>query len=316
MLTRRLGNSDLDITVLGLGAWAIGGAGWEYGWGAQDDAASIAAIHRALDHGINWIDTAAIYGVGHSEEVVARALDGVSHRPYVFTKCGLIADAHGVPSRNLTAASIRREVEASLQRLRVDTIDLYQIHWPTDDIVEGWETLAAIQREGKVRWIGVSNFSVAQMEAVRPVAPITSLQPPYSLLQPDAEIAELPYCREHRIGVIVYAPMGSGVLTGAMTAERARALPADDWRRKSGQLKSPRLERNLALVDLLRQIGAAHGRGPGEVAIAWTLRRPEVTGAIVGARSPGQVDGWVEAAGLTLSADDLARIDGFVATHP
>jgi aryl-alcohol dehydrogenase-like predicted oxidoreductase len=316
MLTRRLGNSDLDITVLGLGAWAIGGPGWEYGWGSQDDAASIAAIHRALDHGINWIDTAAIYGIGHSEEVVARALDGVRERPYVFTKCGLIADARGVPSRNLAAASIRREVEASLQRLRVEVIDLYQIHWPTDAIVEGWETMAALQREGKVRWIGVSNFSVAQMEAVRPIAPITSLQPPYSLLQPDVEIAELPYCREHGIGVIGYAPMGSGILTGAMTAERARALPEDDWRRKSGNLKSPRLERNLALVDLLRAVGAPHGRSPGEVAIAWTLRRPEVTGAIVGARSPEQVDGWIQAAGLTLSADELAKIDAFVATHP
>jgi aryl-alcohol dehydrogenase-like predicted oxidoreductase len=316
METRRLGTTDLDITVLGLGAWAIGGPGWAYGWGGQDDDASIAAIHRALDHGINWVDTAAIYGLGHSEEVVARALEGIRQRPYVFTKCGLVPDEKRVPRRDLTAASIRRECEASLRRLRVDVIDLYQVHWPNDDIAEAWDTMAALQREGKARWIGVSNFSVAQMEAIRPAAPIASLQPPYSLIDADVEQGELAYCEEHHIGVIVYAPMGSGLLTGAMTAARAAALPADDWRSRSEEFRMPRLERNLALVDVLRDIGAAHGRSAGEVAIAWTLRRPEVTGAIVGARSAEQVDGWVGAAGLRLGADERARIDAFLAAHP
>jgi aryl-alcohol dehydrogenase-like predicted oxidoreductase len=316
MQTRRLGTSDLDITVVGLGAWAIGGAGWKYGWGAQDDRESVAAIHRALDHGINWIDTAAVYGFGHSEEIVARALDGVARRPYVFTKCGLVRGADGNPVRDLTAASIRAECEASLKRLRVDVIDLYQIHWPDPDVIEAWHAMAALQREGKVRWIGVSNYSVEQMEAIRSIAPIASLQPPYSLVEPDVERAELPYCREHQIGTIVYSPMGSGLLSGAMTAERAAALPADDWRSRSEEFLPPRLARNLALVDVLRDIGAAHGRSPGEVAIAWTLRRPEVTGAIVGARSAAQVDGWVGAAALRLGDDELARIDGFVAGHP
>jgi aryl-alcohol dehydrogenase-like predicted oxidoreductase len=316
MLTRRLGPSDLDITIVGLGAWAIGGAGWQYGWGAQDDGASVAAIHRALDHGINWIDTAAVYGFGHSEEVVARALDGMARRPYVFTKCGMVRGLDGNPRRELSAASVRAECEASLRRLRVEVIDLYQIHWPNEDIVEAWQTLATLQREGKVRWIGVSNCSVAQMNELRSVAPITSLQPPYSLIQPEVERAELPYCSEHHIGTIVYSAMGSGLLSGAMTEARAKALPADDWRARSEEFLPPRLQRNLALVELLREIATRHGRSAGEVAIAWTLRRPEVTGAIVGARSAEQVDGWVGAAKLRLGDDELARIDAFVAANP
>ncbi|HVJ21657.1 MAG TPA: aldo/keto reductase [Polyangiaceae bacterium] len=316
METRRLGTSDLELTVIGLGAWAIGGSGWEYGWGAQDDRESVAAIRRALDHGINWIDTAAIYGLGHSEEIVARALDGIARRPYVFTKCGLVCDARGAPERNLSAASLRAECEASLRRLRVEVIDLYQVHWPNPDIVEAWETLAALRREGKVRWIGVSNYSVAQMDAIRPIAPITSLQPPYSLLDRSIEGGELPYCREHQLGVIVYSPMGSGLLSGTMTAERVAALPADDWRRRNQEFQAPRLARNLALVDVLAEVGAAHGRSAGEVAIAWTLRRSEVTGAIVGARSAAQVDGWVGAATLRLSPDEIARIDAFVTASP
>jgi aryl-alcohol dehydrogenase-like predicted oxidoreductase len=316
MQTRRLGSSDLEITPLGFGAWAIGGARWAWGWGAQDDATSIAAIRRALELGINWIDTAAVYGDGHSEEVVARALDGVASKPYIFTKCGNVCDADGVPHLDLHAASIRREVEASLRRLRVDVIDLYQIHYPTDDLAEGWETLAALQREGKVRWIGLSNCSVAQLEVARAIAPITSLQPQYSLLAPEIEAAELPYCAAHAIGVIAYSPMGSGILTGAMTAARAAALPADDWRSRNDELKPPRLARNLALVETLRAIGTPHRASPGEVAIAWTLRRPEVTGAIVGARSAAQVEGWIGAAALRLTTDELGVIDAFVHANP
>jgi aryl-alcohol dehydrogenase-like predicted oxidoreductase len=316
MQTRRLGDSDLDITPLGFGAWAIGGPRWAWGWGPQDDATSIAAIHRALDRGINWIDTAAVYGDGHSEEVVARALDGMASRPHVFTKCGNVCDEHGEPHLILRAESIRREVEASLRRLRVDVIDLYQIHFPTEDLAEGWETMAALRREGKVRWIGVSNFSAAQLAQAQAIAPITSLQPQYSLVARDVEDAELPHCARHGIGVIAYSPLGSGLLSGAMTAARAAALPADDWRSREAEFQPPRLTRNLALVELLRAIGAAHGRGPAEVAIAWTLRRPEVTGAIVGARSPAQIDGWIGAADLRLSGDDLGRIDSFLASNP
>ncbi len=309
MQTRRLGNSDLDITVLGFGAWAIGGTGWSFAWGSQDDRASIAAIQRALDHGINWIDTAAIYGVGHSEEVVAKALEGRAKRPYVFTKCGLVADAQGVPQRVLKADSIRREVEASLRRLKVDVIDLYQVHWPNDDLVEAWETMAALRSEGKVRYIGVSNFSVEQMARVSKIAPITSLQPPYSLIVPAVERAELPWCAKNGVGVIVYSPMYSGLLTGAMTEERAAKLPAVDWRSRDPEFRQPKLAKNLALVEALRRVGARHGRAPGEVAIAWTLRRPEVTAAIVGGRSAEQVDGFVHAAELRLSDDDLREIE-------
>lgn len=312
--TRQLGTTDLAITPLGFGAWAIGGADWRFGWGPQDDDASIAAIRQALAKGINWIDTAAAYGLGHSEEVVARALADVptSERPYVFTKCALVPDAQGGMTESLDPASLRRECEASLRRLRVEAIDLYQIHWPTDnieDIDAGWATLADLQREGKVRWIGVSNFSVAEMDRARKIELIASLQPPYSLLRRDIENDVLPYCREYHIGVIAYSPMQSGLLTGAMTKERAAALPESDWRSRNPEFQEPKLSANLALVERLRRIGAHHGASPGEVAIAWTLRDPVVTGAIVGARSPEQVDGWIGAANLKLSAKEIAEIE-------
>jgi aryl-alcohol dehydrogenase-like predicted oxidoreductase len=313
MQRKRLGNSDLDITTLGFGAWAVGGAGWQYAWGPQDDDQSIAAIRRALDLGVNWIDTAAIYGIGHSEEVVARALEGVRERPYVFTKCGLVANEKGEPRRVLKADSIRRECEASLRRLGVESIDLYQIHWPDEDIEEAWGELARLKEEGKVRHIGVSNFDVAQLERAMKIAPVASLQPPYSLVSREVEAEILPFCQKHGIGVINYSPMYSGLLTGAMTAERAAALPEDDWRRRDSNFQQPRLERNLALVEILRSIGERHDRSPGEVAIAWTLRNPAITGAIVGARSAEQVEGWVGAATLKLDEADFARIETFIA---
>jgi aryl-alcohol dehydrogenase-like predicted oxidoreductase len=311
MKTKQLGNSDLFITPVGFGAWAIGGSGWEFGWGEQDDQASIDAIHRALELGINWIDTAAVYGMGHSEEVVARALQSWSGpRPYVFTKCGLRWDEQGYVHRDLQAVSIRRECEDSLRRLKVDAIDLYQIHWPTDNLEEGWSTMAQLQKEGKVRWIGVSNFSVEELHRAQKIAPVTSLQPPYSLVHRAVEQEILPYCRSNGIGVIVYSPMASGLLTGAMTRERAASLPASDWRSRDVEFKDPRLSRNLALVERLREVGERVQRPPGQVAIAWTLRNPAVTGAIVGARNAKQVEGNVDAATLRLTKKEIAEIEG------
>ncbi len=313
--TRRLGASDLEITSVGFGAWAIGGDDWKFGWGPQDDAESVAAIHRALELGINWIDTAAAYGFGHSEEIVARALAGMSEKPYVFTKCGLVPTGDGGAREDISRASIVAECEASLRRLQVETIDLYQIHWPTDeiaDIDEGWAAMAELQKAGKVRYIGVSNFNVAEMERARAIAPITSLQPPYSLVKRDIEPEILPYCRAHDIGVIVYAPMQSGLLTGAMTAERAAALPPTDWRSRNEQFKEPKLSQNLALVERLRAVAAAHGLEPGEAAIAWTLRDPVVTGAIVGARSAKQIEGTARAASFRLSAREIEYVEGTV----
>ncbi len=314
METRRLGDSDLFITPVGNGAWAIGGPGWEYAWGPQRDEDSLAAIVRTLEFGVNWIDTAAVYGLGHSEEIVARALAGwAGKRPHVFTKCGLVWDAHGRLSRTLTASSVRRECEDSLRRLKVDTIDLYQVHWPPENDAElekGWTELAALKREGKARWIGVSNFSVEQMRRARTIAPVTSLQPPYSLVRRGVEAEVLPFCRKEGIGVIVYAPMASGLLTGAMTRERALGLPADDWRRRSPEFNEPNLTRNLALVERLRVVGKRHGRSPGEAAIAWTLRNAAVTGAIVGARSAAQAEGVMRAAELRLGQPDIAEIEG------
>jgi aryl-alcohol dehydrogenase-like predicted oxidoreductase len=314
MQTRQLGNSDLHITPIGIGAWAIGGGGWAFGWGPQDDAESIAAIHAALDAGINWIDTAAIYGLGHSEEVVARALKGRSARPFVFTKCERVWDDKGEIGKSLKADSIRREVEASLRRLQVDTIDLYQIHWPEpdEDVEEGWTTMAELQREGKVRWIGVSNFSVDQMRRAQSIAPITSLQPPYSIISPDIEKTVLPYAQANGIGVIVYSPMKSGLLSGAMTRERIAAMPEDDFRRHVAHFQEPKLTRNLELAELLRKIGQRHGRTTGEVAIAWTLRHPAVTAAIVGMRSPKQVQGVIGAADFRLDAAEIAEIQAFI----
>lgn len=300
------------ITPLGFGSWAVGGAGWAYGWGPQDDKKSIEAIQRALELGMNWIDTAAVYGLGHSEEIVAQALDGWSgDPPYVFTKCGQPWDEDGNINRRLTADSIRKECEESLRRLRVDTIDLYQIHWPVhdpDENREGWETLAALQREGKVRWIGLSNWNVEQMRMAQEIAPVTSLQPPYSLIRRGIEDDILAFCAREEIGVIVYSPMGSGMLTGAMTRERANNLPDSDWRSGNPEFQEPKLSRNLDLVETMREIGSAHGRSPAEVAVAWTLRRPAVTGAIVGARNAEQVEGVIGAAEFRLSEDEIAEL--------
>ena len=319
MKTRRLGHTDLDITLLGFGAWAIGGSGWAFGWGSQDDRESIAAIREAIDLGINWIDTAAIYGLGHSEEVVAAALEGVQNRPYVFTKCERVWNERGEIGKSLKADSIRRECEASLKRLRVDVIDLYQIHWPepAEDVEEGWETLNRLKTEGKVRWIGVSNFDAAQLARASTIAPVASLQPPYSMLRRDIEESILPYCLAHGIGTIVYSPMQSGLLTGSWSQERLAALPADDWRKeKNRHFQPPLFERNLQLVEVLRTIAARHGATPGQVAIAWTLRHPAVTAAIVGARKPGQLRDLLPAVTLTLTATDLAAIDDFLKAHP
>jgi aryl-alcohol dehydrogenase-like predicted oxidoreductase len=319
LATRQLGQSELEITTIGFGAWAIGGGDWQFGWGAQDDADSIEAIHRALDLGINWIDTAAVYGLGHSEEVVAKALKGRTDRPYVFTKCAMVWDGNRQVTKSFAPDSIRREIENSLRRLQVETIDLYQIHWPPPerkDIAEidgAMEAIAEAQRAGKIRYIGVSNFDVEQIKRAQGVAPVASLQPPYSLLSRGIEKDILPYCREQHIGVIVYSPMVSGLLTGTMTKERIAALPQDDWRRNSRNFQEPRLSKNLALVEVLRTVGARHGRSPGEVAIAWTLHNPAVTAAIVGARSAAQVDGIIGGGGLQLTDAEVREIERAVA---
>jgi len=311
METRQLGVSELQITPIGLGTWAIGGGGWEFGWGAQDDEESIATIHRALDMGVNWIDTAAVYGLGRSEEVVGRALSGRSERPYIFTKCSMIWDEQRKVGHRLKRESVKREAEASLRRLQVETIDLYQIHWPNPDaeIEEGWAAMAELQREGKVRYLGVSNFNIAQMQRAQQIAPITALQPPYSLIEREIEDEILPFCARNQIGVIAYSPMASGLLSGKMTRARVAALPTDDWRRRSVEFTEPQLSRNLYLVETLRDIGLRHGRTAGEVAIAWVLRRPDVTGAIVGARSPAQLDGVIGAGAFRLTPEEIAEIE-------
>lgn len=319
MQKKRLGNSDLEITPIGVGAWAMGGGGWKFAWGPQDDNESIAAIHAALDRGVNWIDTAAVYGLGHSEEVVARALAEYSGaRPYVFTKCERVWNEKGEISPSLQRDSIRRECEASLRRLKVDVIDLYQIHWPDPEpqVEEGWDTLARLKQEGKVRWTGVSNFNPGQMERARRIAAITSLQPPYSAISPEVEDQTLPYCWQHGIGVIVYSPMKSGLLTGKMTRERVASFPADDHRRRAPAFQEPQLSRNLELAALMGKIAASHGRTPGEAAIAWTLRRPEVTGAIVGMRSAAQVEGVIGAMEFRLSPEEIEEIEAFRKGRP
>ena len=312
--TRQLGNSDMHLTAIGFGAWAIGGGDWQFAWGHQEDDDSVAAIQRALELGINWIDTAAIYGLGHSEEVVARALQGVAAKPYVFTKCSMRWNDKREIYRSLTAASVQEEVENSLSRLKLDAIDLYQVHWPQPDaeIEEGWEALAKLQQQGKIRWLGVSNFNVEQMKRAQKIAPITSLQPPYSLLNRKIEDEILPFCQQNNIGVINYSPMSSGLLTGKMTAERIQNMPQDDWRRKSPNFLEPKLSKNLELVELLRTIAASHDVEPGVVAIAWTLRNPTVTAAIVGARNARQVEGTLPAMDFRLSAEEVNRIDAFV----
>ena len=318
MEMRKLGNSDIKITPVGFGAWALGGGGWEFAWGHQDDADSITAIHRALELGVNWIDTAAVYGLGHSEEVVARALkEWRGPRPYVFTKCVLVWNEKGKIWKEFSAASIRRECEDSLRRLQVDTIDLYQMHWPPDEgkpgLEEAWQTLAALKAEGKVRWIGVSNFNAAQIKRAEQIAPVTSLQPPYSIIRRQIEAETLPYCEKQGIGVINYAPMASGLLTGAMTRERAAALPPDDFRSRNPEFREPRLSKNIELVERLRHVGARHGRTPGEVAIAWTLRNPAVTAAIVGARNAKQSEGVMRAGELKLTTEEIIEIEGAAA---
>lgn len=311
METRRLGNSHMDITPIGVGAWAIGGGGWKNGWGPQQDEDSLAAIHEALDRGINWIDTAAVYGLGHSERVVGRALKARTKRPFVFTKCSRVWDDQGELGHSLKAASIRREVEDSLKRLDIDFIDLYQVHWPDPDIdiEEGWTEMARLQDEGKVRYIGVSNFNVRQMKRAQKIAPITSLQPPYSLLAREAEEEILPYALKSGIGVIVYSPMYSGLLSGAMTRARIAQLALGDWRLRNPNFQEPLLSRNLRLVELLREIGDRYGRTPGEVAIAWTLHNFAVTAAIVGVRTSEQVKGIIGASDFRLDILEAAQID-------
>ena len=315
---RTLGNSDLQLTPIGFGAWAIGGGDWEFAWGAQDDEESVNAIHRALDLGINWIDTAAIYGLGHSEDVVARALKSASHRPYVFTKCSMRWHDDRSIYRSLRAKSLEEELHGSLRRLGRDTIDLYQIHWPNpeEEIEEGWTALAKFKEQGKVRYIGVSNFNVDQMKRAQKITPITSLQPPYSMLRRAIEQEILPFAEANNIGVISYSPMVSGLLTGKMTAERVASLPADDWRRRAVEFNEPRLSRNLRLVELLREIGKPFSVQPGVVAVAWTLHHSAITGAIVGGRSAQQVEGVEPALSFRLTEEQYKSINAFLEANP
>lgn len=319
MRTRQFGTTEMRITPLGLGTWAIGGGNYQFGWGSQDDKESIAVIHRAIELGVNWIDTAAVYGLGHSEEIVGQALKEYSgERPYVFTKCGRVWNEKGEISGSLKADSIKREVENSLRRLQLDVIDLYQMHWPNPDpdIEEGWSTMAQLKKEGKVRYIGVSNFNVEQLQRAGRIAHVDTLQPPYSLIHPDIEKDVLPYCEQQDIGVIVYSPMMSGLLTGSMNAERVQNMPQDDWRKRNADFQEPRLSRNLELANVLSEIGYPHNVPPGVVAIAWTLRNPVVTAAIVGGRRPQQIEDLVPAAEFRLSESEMAQIDQFLQEHP
>jgi len=317
MQNKRLGKSDLFLSPLGIGAWAIGGAGWAFSWSSQDDRVSVSAIHAALDAGMNWIDTAAVYGLGHSEVVVAKALKSYSgKRPYVFTKCGRNWNQEREIQKDLRASSVRQECEDSLRRLQVDTIDLYQIHWPEpdDSIEEGWETLASLQNEGKVRWIGVSNFNVDQLKRVQKIATVTSLQPPYSLVRPEVASVTLPYAAQQQIGVLAYSPMGSGLLTGAMNKERVASLPADDWRIRNATFQEPLLTRNLKIAEKLGEVGGRHGRSTGEAALAWVLHHPAITAAIVGIRTPEQVDGIRGALEFRLTESEIDELDRFCQT--
>ncbi len=309
--TTQLGNTGLEITRLGFGAWAIGGGDWEFGWGPQDDEQSIAAIHRALEQGLNWIDTAAAYGFGRSEQTVGRALEGVAERPYVFTKCSLLEGPGRTVVHSLKRDSILREAEHSLQRLGLDAIDLYQIHWPIPaaDIEEGWAALAELKQQGLVRHIGVSNFDVEQLRQVQQIAPVETLQPQYSLIERDGERELLPFAEREGIGVIVYSPMGSGILSGGMTRERVQNMPDDDWRKRDIRFNEPALSRNLQLVERLKTVAERYDTTPGAVAVAWTLRNPAVDGAIVGFRRPDQVDPILTAANLQLTDEDVAEIE-------
>jgi aryl-alcohol dehydrogenase-like predicted oxidoreductase len=316
LATRTLGRTGMEITRVGFGAWAIGGGGWAFAWGDQDDSQSMAAMRYAVQRGVNWIDTAAVYGLGHSEELVGRVLRELppGDRPYVFTKCGLIWDEQdrtAVAKRVGRPESLRREIEQSLRRLGVERIDLYQMHWPAEDgtpIEEYWQALLDLKREGKARAVGLSNHKVDQLERAERLGHVDTLQPPFSPIRRDVAGAELPWCLKHDTGVIVYSPMQSGLLTGSFSASRAAALPADDWRSRSPEFQAPRLQSNLALADALRPIAARHDASVGAVAVAWTLSVPGVTGAIVGARSPEQVDGWIAAGAIALTPADLSEI--------
>jgi aryl-alcohol dehydrogenase-like predicted oxidoreductase len=322
LTTRRLGSTDMEITTVGFGAWAIGGGGWAFGWGPQDDAQSIATIRHAAERGINWIDTAAVYGLGHSEEVVRRALAEMpaDERPYIFTKCGLVWDENdrmASPRQVLRPESIRRECEASLRRLGVDRIDLYQFHWPDETgtpVEDSWAEMARLVEAGQVRAAGVSNFDVRLLERCESIRHVDSLQPPFSLIRRRAAEAEIPWCAAHDAGVIVYSPMQSGLLTDRFTEERVQAFPEDDWRRRSNDFLRPKLGRNLALRDGLRPIAQRHETTVAGVAIAWTLAWSGVTGAIVGARTPEQVDGWIDAGSIELTREDLDEIGRLIRT--
>jgi aryl-alcohol dehydrogenase-like predicted oxidoreductase len=314
MIKKKLGNSDLEITRVGFGAWAIGGAGWDFGWGHQEDNDSVEAIIHALELGVNWIDTAAVYGLGHSEEIVAKALSRwTGTKPYVFTKCTQVWDINKNITLSHDPQSIKIECENSLKRLKVDSIDLYQIHWPprnNDDKIEpAWEMMSKLKAEGKVRWIGVSNFNVDQLKRAQMVAPVTSLQPPYNLINRKVEPEILPYCKKNNIGVIVYSPMSSGLLTGAFSKERVANLSEDDWRSRSANFLEPKLTENLKLADKLKAIGKKYNRSAGEMAIAWTLKNPAVTAAIVGARNPDQVNGVMNAAQILLKDEDISDLN-------
>jgi aryl-alcohol dehydrogenase-like predicted oxidoreductase len=309
--TVALGATGMEISRVGYGAWAIGGAGWWHAWGDQDDEQSIEAIRRAVELGINWVDTAPIYGLGHSEEVVGRALQGLDDRPYVFTKASLY-EKDGAVAHSLKRDSIRREVEASLSRLQLDAIDVYQVHWPDpdEDVEEGWTTFAELKSEGLVRHIGVSNFDVAQLRRAQAIAPVETLQPPYSLIERAIEDEILPFAEQEGIGVVCYSPMASGLLSGAMTAERIAALPDDDWRKHDPRFQEPELSRNLAIVARLQTVAERHSTTPGAIAVAWTLRNPAVHGSIVGFRRPDQVEPLLAAGTVELTEDDLATIAG------
>ncbi len=311
MRTKKLGWTEMNFTVVGFGSWAMGGGGWKFSWGPQNDQESIAAIHRAIDLGVNWIDTAPVYGLGHSEEIVGKAVRGMSSRPLIATKCGLVWDEKGNITNCLKKESVRREVEASLKRLGIETIDLYQIHWPIpdEDIEEAWAEMARLVEEGKVRYIGVSNFSAAQMRRIEKIHPIASLQPPYSMLRRGIEGDILPYCAEKNIGVIAYSPMQKGLLTGAITRERIAQLPPDDHRRNDPQFQEPELSINLEFVEKLKPIAEKYGKTVAQLAIAWVLRRPEVTSAIVGVRRPAQIEETAPAADFELSSADLESIE-------
>jgi aryl-alcohol dehydrogenase-like predicted oxidoreductase len=311
---RKLGNSDINITQIGYGAWAIGGSGWEYAWGKQDDADSVKSIHKSLEMGVNWIDTAAVYGLGHSEEIVQKAVkewDG--EKPYVFTKCGLVGVEGGKVRRVIDPESIRKECEESLRRLKVDIIDLYQIHWPPvrteDKIYAAWEIMTRLKDEQKVKFIGVSNFNAKQIRMAEEISPVTSLQPPYSLIKREIEDETLPYCREKNIGVIIYSPMYSGLLTGKMTNERIENMPEDDWRKRDAEFNEPLLSTNLQVVNKLKEIGNKYRRTPGEIAIAWTLLHPAVTAAIVGARNESQAAEVMRSWDIKLDEEDIDKLE-------